>query len=103
MQLCKNVRAIFVDITVYIHNFFRYVQASAPTPKDVVLVIDRSASMKKFDRMKVTKQAAITVLNTLTPDDRIAVVVFSDEAYALGTLASEKAVSSKKIKIKFTE
>ena len=50
--------------------------------------------MRKFDRMKATKNAAVTVLNTLTPDDRVAVVAFSNQAYALGTCSSELAVSS---------
>lgn len=69
-------------------------QAITPTPKDIVLVIDRSGSMKKFDRMKSTKNAAITVLNTLNPNDRVAVITFSDEAYPLGTFAAEQAIVS---------
>ena len=57
-----------------------------------MLVIDQSGSMKKFDRMKSTISAAITVLNTLTPNDRVAVVTFSDEAYKLGSLAAKEEI-----------
>ena len=87
----KNYCTLFLIFVLY----YRYVQASAPKPKDVVLVIDRSSSMRKFDRMLATKNAAVTVLNTLTPDDRIAVITFSDKAFALGTQSSELTVSSK--------
>nr|CAB3227392.1 VWFA and cache domain-containing protein 1-like [Phallusia mammillata] len=72
-----------------------YVQASATKPKDVVVVIDRSASMKDFGKMESAKNAAKTVLSTLTPNDRATVITFSNEAYALGSAKSARAVSSK--------
>jgi len=90
----ENLHIGFVGLNLAM-SYFRYVQASASIPKDIVLVIDRSASMKKFNRMVATKKAAITVLNTLTPDDRIAVVAFSNQAFALGTQSSALEISSK--------
>ena len=50
--------------------------------------------------MDATKNAAITVLNTLTPNDRVAVVVFSNNAFALGTKAAESIVSKKYDQVK---
>ena len=47
-----------------------YVETAMPEPKDVVLVIDTSGSMRT-DRMNVTKEAAKTVLSTMKPRDRV--------------------------------
>ena len=55
-----------------------YVSASS-VPKDVVLVLDISRSMigNKIDTLKA---AAIRIINTLTPWDRIAIIPFGDKA-----------------------
>ena len=51
-----------------------------PEPKDVVLVIDKSGSMTSTvtagresfsSRMELAKEAAKTVLDSLSPDDRV--------------------------------
>ncbi|XP_068693104.1 VWFA and cache domain-containing protein 1-like [Montipora foliosa] len=57
-----------------------YVETATPEPKDVVLVIDTSGSMSDGDRIDVAKAAAKTVLSTMNPRDRIALVKFSSEA-----------------------
>ncbi|XP_065835892.1 VWFA and cache domain-containing protein 1-like isoform X2 [Oscarella lobularis] len=66
-----------------------YVSASVPEPKDVVLVIDKSGSMTSTvtagresfsSRMELAKEAAKTVLDSLSPDDRVGVVAFSTVA-----------------------
>ena len=59
-------------------------QATSLKPKDVVLVLDASASMNKNGKLESTELAAITVLETLTPNDRISVIAFSNEARILG-------------------
>jgi Mg-chelatase subunit ChlD len=61
-------------------------------PKDVVIVIDRSGSMLTQDssgatRLETAKSAALVVLGTLSPRDRVGVVVFSDEATAPTSLS----------------
>lgn len=78
-------------------NRFRpwYVQASAPIPKDIVIVVDMSGSMEKENRMRAAIHAADTILESLSPNDRVAVVGFSDYAYALGSDISEEAISHK--------
>eukprot|EP00730_Choanoeca_flexa_P016356 TRINITY_DN7704_c0_g1_i1.p1 TRINITY_DN7704_c0_g1~~TRINITY_DN7704_c0_g1_i1.p1 ORF type:complete len:661 (+),score=122.10 TRINITY_DN7704_c0_g1_i1:35-2017(+) len=50
--------------------------AATSGPKDVVLVIDKSASMSAASRMELTKQAVATVLDTLTLSDHVAVITF---------------------------
>lgn len=67
-------------------NRFRpwYVRASSPLPKDIVIAFDQSASMLRGGKMEATQQAAITVLASLSPDDRVAVVAFNNQAVTLG-------------------
>mmetsp|Transcript_17970 Transcript_17970/g.32529 ORF Transcript_17970/g.32529 Transcript_17970/m.32529 type:complete len:631 (-) Transcript_17970:1364-3256(-) len=58
--------------------------AASSGPKDVVLVIDVSGSMDDFGRMGLAKEAAITIVDTLTVADRVAIVTFSDGASQVG-------------------
>lgn len=58
--------------------------AASSGPKDVVLAIDTSGSMADYGRMHMAKEAAITIINTLTVADRVAVVGFSTKATKLG-------------------
>ena len=55
--------------------------AASSGPKDVVIVLDVSGSMSDYGRMDLAKEAAITVVDTLTISDRVTVIVFSDDAY----------------------
>jgi Ca-activated chloride channel family protein len=48
---------------------------SAPAPKDVVLVLDRSGSMTGW-KMVAARRAAARIVDTLTGDDRFAVLAF---------------------------
>ena len=49
-----------------------YVETVTPEPKDVVLVIDTSGSMRNT-LLDVAKEAATTVLSTMNPRDRVSV------------------------------
>ncbi|KAL9180726.1 hypothetical protein ACHAXT_011179 [Thalassiosira profunda] len=60
-----------------------YVAASSG-PKDVVLTIDTSGSMLDYNRLELAKDAAKTVVDTLTVADRVAIVAFSDTASMVG-------------------
>jgi len=62
--------------------------AASSGPKDVVLVIDTSGSMNDYGRMYLAKEAAITIVDTLTVADRVAIVTFSDEATQIGGFSS---------------
>ena len=55
--------------------------AASSGPKDVVIVLDVSGSMSNNGRMDLAQKAAITVVETLTISDRVAVIAFSDYAY----------------------
>ena len=53
-----------------------YVTTATPDPKDVVLILDTSGSMtfqtaSGQTRINVAKEAAKTVINTLSPNDRV--------------------------------
>ena len=52
-----------------------YVETATPEAKDVVLVIDTSASMSG-DNLITTKEAAKTVLDTLNPKDQVGAIGF---------------------------
>nr|XP_026692576.1 VWFA and cache domain-containing protein 1-like [Ciona intestinalis] len=68
-----------------------YVQASTPKPKDVIIAIDVSGSMIINNRIGAAIDAATTVLNTLSPNDRVTVITFSDDAKSLGAVHCMKA------------
>ncbi|KAL7442600.1 hypothetical protein ACHAXH_006708 [Discostella pseudostelligera] len=73
------------------HRFRPWCVAASSGPKDVVLVLDVSASMapsaEQSLRLKKAKEAATTVIDTLTVSDKVAIVVFNGNAFVL-TLAS---------------
>ena len=54
--------------------------AASSGPKDVVIILDVSGSMSDHGRLDLAKEAAITVVETLTISDRVAVIIFSDYA-----------------------
>ncbi len=58
--------------------------AASSGPKNVVIVIDVSKSMVEFGRMSMAREAADTIIDTLTTADSFAVIAFSSEAYQLG-------------------
>jgi uncharacterized protein YegL len=60
--------------------------AASSGPKNVVLVIDVSGSMDDESgmRMETTREAAVTIVDTLTVADSFTVIAFSSEAYQLG-------------------
>ncbi|XP_071178164.1 VWFA and cache domain-containing protein 1-like isoform X2 [Mytilus edulis] len=60
-----------------------FAATASPKDKDVVILIDSSSSMKQTSgvtsksKMSIAKEAARTVIETLNPNDRVAVVSFS--------------------------
>mmetsp|Transcript_26399 Transcript_26399/g.54448 ORF Transcript_26399/g.54448 Transcript_26399/m.54448 type:complete len:718 (-) Transcript_26399:87-2240(-) len=57
--------------------------AASSGPKDVVLILDVSGSMSDYGRLRLMKDAATTVIETLSVADRVAVVTFSSTASIL--------------------
>ncbi len=58
--------------------------AASSGPKAVVLVLDVSFSMDDYGRMAIAKEAARTVIETLTVADTFAVISFSSDASQVG-------------------
>ena len=71
--------------TCYTYNprYQPWYVAATSGPKDVILVIDVSGSMSVFNRIGLARDAAISVLNTLTNSDYVAVVLFNSDAVQL--------------------
>lgn len=69
------------------HRLVRVGIASAPasaesrTDADLVLVVDCSGSMGDAGKMETTKVALRTLVSSLRPTDRVAMVCYSDEAH----------------------
>uniref|UniRef100_A0A8W8N3R2 VWFA domain-containing protein n=1 Tax=Magallana gigas TaxID=29159 RepID=A0A8W8N3R2_MAGGI len=59
-----------------------FVSSTATIPRDVVVVLETSASMRG-DKLFEAKHAALTVMETLGVKDRFGLVVFNDEANTL--------------------
>jgi len=57
--------------------------AASSGPKDIVLVLDVSGSMGGYGRFGLMKEAAITVIETLSVADKVAVVIFGTNARVL--------------------
>jgi len=57
--------------------------AASSGPKDLVLILDVSGSMSDYGRLSIMKDAAITVIDTLSVADKVAVVTFSTTASVL--------------------
>lgn len=50
-------------------------ETASPVKKNLVIIIDRSGSMSGL-RMRLAKEAAFTVLDTLSPKDNVSIVHF---------------------------
>ena len=59
-----------------------YIAASSG-PKNIILVLDTSDSMRG-QRMELLKAAAIRVVQTLTVGDRVAIIPFATTAHVIG-------------------
>ncbi|KAL3827393.1 hypothetical protein ACHAXA_003127 [Cyclostephanos tholiformis] len=53
--------------------------AASSGPKDVIILIDVSQGMSNQDKMSSTKNAAITIVETLTVHDKFTVLAFTNE------------------------
>ena len=53
------------------------------TPLNLALVLDTSGSMDTPDKMPFLKESLMVFLSSLQPEDRVALITYSDEAYLL--------------------
>lgn len=72
----------------------RYIAPEDRDPALLIFVIDVSGSMSREDRLGLVKQALAILVDELRPDDRVGIVVYSDNSRAVldPTPASEKSV-----------
>ena len=63
MEVCD------IDV-VFLYSRSWYVETASPVKKNLVIIIDRSGSMSGT-RMKLAIDAALTVLDTLSPQDNV--------------------------------
>ncbi len=87
-----QLQAAFDNSTIYTkepsaHYLEVLVTASPATttlrkrlPLNLALVIDTSGSMRDENKLTYVKQAAIALVNRLRPDDRLAIISYSNEA-----------------------
>nr|XP_022331553.1 VWFA and cache domain-containing protein 1-like [Crassostrea virginica] len=68
-----------------------YVSTTTSTPRDVVVVLEISASMRG-DKLFQARHAAITVMETLSVKDRFGFVAFNNEAQTLDGCYGEQLV-----------
>jgi len=73
-----------------------YVETATPEAKDVVLVIDISASMSG-EKLYIAKEAAKTVLDTMNPRDQVGVVSFNNRASTPGDVGSKSRCYSERL------
>ncbi|XP_070569588.1 VWFA and cache domain-containing protein 1-like [Ptychodera flava] len=63
-----------------------YVETATPEPKNVVIVIDKSSSMSTEHEgrtlMQIAKEAAITVVETMNPNDKVSLYRTTSSTYA---------------------
>jgi len=65
-----------------------YVETATPEAKDVVLVVDISASMTG-EKLYIAKEAAKTVLDTMNPKDQVGIVAFNNYASTPGDVGGK--------------
>jgi hypothetical protein len=92
----KSVEFIITDLSTYeiaqpssppTLNITATEPASPNTPRDIVLAIDVSASMEADNAIVEAKLVARALLDQVGPEDRVAVVVFSDVAALIQPLS----------------
>lgn len=59
--------------------------AASSGPKDIILVLDTSGSMGNYGRLRIMKEAATRVIETLGVGDFFSVITFNDKARSVGS------------------
>jgi VWFA-related protein len=86
------------DFKVYENNQPQEVDFFAPTsaPFNLVLLLDLSGSIQ--DKLDVVKSAALKFLDVIGPQDKVAVVTFTNEIRVISQLSSNRDLVRKRIK-----
>jgi Ca-activated chloride channel homolog len=74
-----------------IHQEIEYFARGADAPVDVVLLVDASGSMDVTAKSANARNAAIQLIRSLGPEDRVAVYAFDRDLYRLSEFTEDKA------------
>eukprot|EP01084_Bolivina_argentea_P238526 400714_1 len=77
----ESVRNNNGEYSTYDPRFRQWYVSAASGAKDVIILIDRSGSMKDLNRLSIAQQAVISVLKTLGSSSYVSVVAFNDESH----------------------
>ena len=97
----RNGRAIGgmkeADFTVYENGVERQVTKVVPTeePFNLVLLLDVSGSVE--ERIDFIRKAARDFLNTVSPQDRIAIISFRDDIQVISDFSTDRRMLSRKL------
>lgn len=85
------------DFTVYENGIERRVTKVVPThePFNLVLLLDVSGSVE--ERIEFIRKAARDFLNTVSPQDRIAIISFRDDIQVISDFSTDRRLLSKKL------
>lgn len=79
-----------------LHQKITYFSRGEDAPVDVVLLVDASGSMEMTEKAANARNAAIQLIHSLGPEDRVAVYAFDRELYRLTdfTRSKEEAIET---------
>jgi hypothetical protein len=93
--LLLRALALLLLVLAFARPFMRErrVAGAAQAARTVIVLLDRSLSMSHRDVWPAALDSARRVINSLGPSDRVALVLFDDEAEIVQPLTSDRAVA----------
>jgi hypothetical protein len=93
--LLLRALALILMVLAFARPFMRErrVAGTAQAARTVIVLLDRSLSMSHRDVWPAALDSARRVINSLAPDDRVAVVLFDDEAEIVQPLGIDRAAA----------
>jgi Ca-activated chloride channel family protein len=86
-------REDFMVIEDNIHQKIVYFARGEDAPLDVVLLVDASGSMELTEKAANARNAAIQLIHSLGPEDRVSVYAFDRDVYQLTDFTEDKTVA----------
>ncbi len=86
-------REDFMVIEDNIHQKIAYFARGEDAPLDVVLLVDASGSMELTEKATNARNAAIQLIHSLGPEDRVSVYAFDRDVYQLTDFTQDKAAA----------
>ena len=86
-------REDFMVIEDNIHQKIVYFARGEDAPLDVVLLVDASGSMELTDKAANARNAAVQLIHSLGPEDRVSVYAFDRDVYQLTDFTQDKTAA----------